>query len=119
MTERTAEERARLTIEFKRLRYEKGWTLKELSIAFQIPLGTVANWTSPKRIEYFKRRREALRAEAALARGQVNNEVEGGPKLLRHVKYLLSLLPDDTRSMTARAFGDPLPGRSALDARMR
>lgn len=29
----------------------------------------------------------------------------------------LSEIPQDTRPLTARIFGDPLPGRSALDRR--
>lgn len=28
---------------------------------------------------------------------------------------LMSQIPQDTRNMTQRAFGDPIPGRSALD----
>jgi transposase-like protein len=31
------------------------------------------------------------------------------------IDRLLRTVPRDTRSMSARAFGDPLPGRSALD----
>lgn len=31
----------------------------------------------------------------------------------------LSEIPDDTRDLTARLCGDPLPGRSALDRRAR
>src|SRR5215207_5277888 len=30
---------------------------------------------------------------------------------------LMALIPDDTRSLTSRVCGDPLPGRSALDMR--
>lgn len=30
----------------------------------------------------------------------------------------LPLIPDDTRSLSARLLGDPLPGRSALDRRI-
>jgi hypothetical protein len=29
---------------------------------------------------------------------------------------LMEMIPPDTRDLTARLFGDPLPGRSALDA---
>lgn len=31
-------------------------------------------------------------------------------------RILMARIPDDTRNLTARIFGDPLPGRSALDA---
>jgi hypothetical protein len=33
----------------------------------------------------------------------------------RDGERLLKLVPPDTRDLTARVFGDPLPGRSALD----
>lgn len=33
------------------------------------------------------------------------------------LEHLKRTIPPDTRSFTARAFGDPLPGRSALDKR--
>jgi len=33
------------------------------------------------------------------------------------IKRLMASLPTDTRGLTARAMGDPLPGRSALDMR--
>jgi hypothetical protein len=33
----------------------------------------------------------------------------------RDAERLLKLVPRDTRDLTARVFGDPLPGRSALD----
>ena len=32
---------------------------------------------------------------------------------------VLNSVPPDTRTFTARAFGDPLPGRSALDRKMQ
>ncbi len=35
----------------------------------------------------------------------------------RDASRLLQLVPADTRNLTARIFGDPLPGRSALDQR--
>lgn len=35
----------------------------------------------------------------------------------RDGKRLLKLVPRDTRDLTARIAGDPLPGRSALDQR--
>lgn len=35
------------------------------------------------------------------------------------VRKLMAEIPEDTRDYTARHFGDPLPGRSALDRRGR
>lgn len=35
----------------------------------------------------------------------------------RDAERLMALIPPDTRGVTARLFGDPLPGRSALDQR--
>jgi hypothetical protein len=35
----------------------------------------------------------------------------------RHAEELLKLVPPDTRDLTARLCGDPLPGRRAIDLR--
>lgn len=40
-----------------------------------------------------------------------------GGKLVPVVSDAIPFVPDDTRSLTSRIFGDPLPGRSALDQR--
>lgn len=41
-----------------------------------------------------------------------------GHKIRRDAMRLMAQIPDDTRDLTGRIFGDPLPGRSALDMKM-
>lgn len=41
------------------------------------------------------------------------------PQVKEDARRLHKLVPKDTRSLTGRIFGDPLPGRSALDRRAR
>ncbi len=55
------------------------------------------------------------RRRAQIAR----NKLGGGARDLRidDWRELAATIPADTRSLTGRIFGDPLPGRSALDAR--
>lgn len=40
-------------------------------------------------------------------------------RILADALRLMEQIPADTRCLTARIFGDPLPGRSAFDARYR
>jgi len=42
--------------------------------------------------------------------------VERGP-IKADRERMLASIPDDTRTLTGRIMGDPLPGRSALDMR--
>ena len=55
--------------------------------------------------------REASRLKAAAG---VNRNAIGKPSP-QDLAARLAEIPADTRSFTARTFGDPLPGRSALD----
>jgi hypothetical protein len=58
--------------------------------------------------------REASAAKrAAGIKGPTNTAAD------RDARRLMDLIPRDTRGLTARLFGDPLPGRSALDMRQR
>lgn len=62
-----------------------------------------------------KRRRNGINLRRPWMKGNsaglkvCNRDVEAKAKELK------ALIPDDTRSMTGRFFGDPLPGLSALD----
>lgn len=63
----------------------------------------------------FAERRNAGIIEARYTRG-----VRGEPRVKltpNEVRAALNGIPEDTRSRSARFFGDPLPGRSALDRR--
>lgn len=52
---------------------------------------------------------------------EVRKKTEGGDtdnlRFSRHIDEMKRRIPQDTRGLTARMFGDPLPGRSALDMR--
>jgi len=41
----------------------------------------------------------------------------GGKRVDADARRLMDDIPSDTRSLTARLFGDPLPGRRAIDRR--
>jgi hypothetical protein len=61
----------------------------------------------------FSERRAAMIRKARETRG-----FRGEPRVRvspEEAKAALSSIPSDTRSFTAKAMGDPLPGRSALD----
>lgn len=59
-------------------------------------------------------RQVELAASEAKRRAKTRyNEDRVGPELMAR----LAEIPADTRGLTARMFGDPLPGRSALDRR--
>lgn len=45
----------------------------------------------------------------------IHNHMAGDPYNRKDAIKKLSQIPDDTRDLTARMFGDPLPGRRALD----
>lgn len=73
--------------------------------------------------DYVQRRRlygKVHRAKCQKQRGRsdfVNCATHAATR--RMAERLLSDLPQDTRNITARLMGDPLPGRSALDRRAR
>jgi hypothetical protein len=62
---------------------------------------------------------ESLRRSRArrLAAGQNIVQPKTHP-VRQQAEKLLAQIPEDTRSLTARLAGDPLPGRSALDRKM-
>jgi hypothetical protein len=60
-----------------------------------------------------QRRRERERE----ARREREKRVICSAAIERDARVLLAQIPEDTRDLTAVAFGDPLPGRSALDMR--
>lgn len=79
-------------------------------------------WT-PERVE---RRKKARRSEEAQARQQeayrgntwsVIGKLGGSRISAEDIAKLKLAIPDDTRTITGIVFGDPLPGRSALDRR--
>lgn len=57
--------------------------------------------------------REAAEAKRAAGISHIGSHIE----TRRDAEKLRRLIPADTRDLTARFCGDPLPGRSALDQR--
>lgn len=79
----------------------KGWNAAGRATGFSE--GTIRSRLDP---EYEKHRRAGIRA--ARQRRLTREEAEGA---------VMFRVPTDTRSRMARFFGDPPPGRSALDQR--
>jgi hypothetical protein len=62
-------------------------------------------------------RSQANREMAANKRAAGMATTVSGEPLERDARRLMAMIPPDTRDLTARFFGDPLPGRRALDRR--
>lgn len=79
------------------------------------------------RAEYKRRKRKRVQ----MKRNELDKEVSaarmaagltfmvGRRDVEEQARKLMAFIPSDTRDLTARIFGDPLPGRSALDLRHR
>lgn len=90
---------------------------RRLSAAFGLPTETLRRRFDPgfaiMRAEAIRRRK----AERGRQTGSIRVEAE--PSYIKaDAEARRALIPDDTRNLSARAFGDPLPGRSALDKRL-
>lgn len=55
------------------------------------------------------------RGYTSTARADSGNRYPAGKINIETIAARLAEIPADTRNLTARIFGDPLPGRSALD----
>lgn len=63
-----------------------------------------------------QRKIDEIAAAAAKRAAGLNRHVgKRGTLMEAEWKRQMAEIPDDTRDLTARTFGDPLPGRSALD----
>ncbi|MBB3144902.1 hypothetical protein FHS21_001303 [Phyllobacterium trifolii] len=67
--------------------------------------------------QYADRRREQVNETRRIKRYGHDNRVRKSPRVAPDDLDSLPALPSDTRSVTGRLCGDPLPGRSALDQR--
>lgn len=76
-------------------------------------LGVSQEWLRSKMIA--RGLRPAARKGDPTARGGNRIIVDQGPGVDEMARYLMTLIPPDTRSLTGKILGDPLPGRSALD----
>lgn len=70
---------------------------------------------------YAERRNAQLHARRMAERPatakRINRVPDTSPELRRDAASRIAEIPKDTRSVTGRILGDPLPGRSALDRR--
>lgn len=60
-------------------------------------------------------RKRQIEREAAAAKKAAGLRYFGERAKIEDIEARLAEIPYDTRDLTARIFGDPLPGRSALD----
>lgn len=107
--------------EARRLRSE-GMTWVALSRRFGCARDTVKRALDPTfrqhRAEGIKAAKENRKQGVEMPRGRpANFVISEGTAVARDAARLMALVPKDTRPLTARLFGDPLPGRSALDQR--
>lgn len=64
-----------------------------------------------------KQRRNEMNREATANRKAAGIVLGLDTGVRADAERLMAQIPADTRTVTARLFGDPLPGRSALDQR--
>lgn len=96
-----------------------GYTYREIAAEIKVSTTHVARLLNPKLHEAAKERARQRQRERNLA---LKNRDLASVSALRmqakaELEARLAEIPDDTRTTTARVFGDPLPGRSALDQR--
>lgn len=98
--------------------FAEGWTIEGLASHFMCSTQSIRRRVDARyaearrRYENAQRKREA--GPAAEERRIAEKHATKSDRLAR-----LAEIPPDTRSLTARICGDPIPGRSALDRRAR
>jgi hypothetical protein len=90
-----------------------GMTWKDLGRCFNVTPETVKYQIDPE----WKNRSLERRAELRQAPRIPSPQPEDASPTRAELAKLLRSIPLDTRDLTARICGDPLPGRSALDMR--
>lgn len=104
--------------EATRLRQE-GLSWGAIGLALGVTGDTAHRAVDPE----YSERRKALNNEARRSRRHAESSrllvgihrVETDADVARDAARLIAQIPPDTRDLTARLLGDPLPGRSALD----
>lgn len=93
-----------------------GFNIKEIAAALGVAKSTASKHMSPnyrqKDIEYRRRNVLGVRPKSPIFMAERALKAE-------EVEARMAEIPEDTRNLTSRAFGDPLPGRSALDRRLK
>ena len=108
----TPEQRA----EVMRLYRDEKVSVPKLAARFRVSDPTIRRVVDPKYRDYDRtvqnRKRARLIKESPHA-----GRLSAGRPTAEDVERLRADIPADTRDLTARILGDPLPGRSALDRR--
>jgi Helix-turn-helix domain len=98
-----------------RFLYKHGMSVKAIAQHFGANAGTVRLEVDPDfRARKNEAMRHARRREGPIRVGHVADSGLGGVKREEFMARLAEI-PPDTRDLTARTFGDPLPGRRAID----
>jgi hypothetical protein len=93
--------------------HKAGWTYKRLGEKFEVNYQTVKRALDPEfRAKRCKQVRDAARQRARANDGWVQRKREHASATSMKADGLARLaeIPPDTRSLTARMFGDPIPG---------
>jgi hypothetical protein len=90
-----------------------GTSLRLIADEFGVAQETVQRKIVPG---YAEHRNEQVRARLTPTRSTANRH-ESGAQTSADAERLMDEIPRDTRDLTARLCGDPLPGRRAIDQR--
>ena len=95
--------------------HEAGQTYQQLAWFFKVSVSSVRfHCDDVWRQRRLDEKKTGVRRADILGVGRMPSAVENR-KIDEDAKRLKKKIPRDTRSLTAWMFGDPLPGRSALD----
>lgn len=96
---------------------EAGWRYENISEIFGCHPDTVRTWVSSKYAEGRKRRQQRVREDMRRLMSEHPTPRAPSSAIERDAMSLVADIPPDTRDLTGRICGDPLPGRRALDVR--
>lgn len=98
-------------------RFRNGENCHQIAVRLSLSYTTVRCWTDPEYLERKNQRRKQREAEKrVLTDGKMRgNQWTTYFKAKADGERLAKVIPPDTRDLSARLCGDPLPGRSALD----
>lgn len=100
--------------ECRRLFRDEGWSLEQLASHFMCSEQTVRRRVDLRLDTYLRGYEKARARESTASALRAEARASKADRLAR-----LAEIPPDTRSLTGRICGDPIPGRSALDRRAR
>lgn len=97
----------------------RGWTYPRIAERFGVDRQTVKRALDPEfralRCKQIRESSQRHRDSGGRLRGRMGRENATGVSVKADGAARLAEIPPDTRSLTGRFMGDPLPGRSSLD----